>query len=57
MKEEPMSGPDFIQPDLCSIRAAHGGFPHAPGYPIRQLGAGSAWLVTGRRGQRMEVAQ
>jgi hypothetical protein len=48
-----MSDPAFARPDLCSIRVILGRFLHAAGYPVRQLGAGGAWLVIGHSGQRM----
>jgi hypothetical protein len=52
-----MSGPGFTRPDLCSIRAAHGGCLRALGYPAGPLGTGGAWLATGYRSQRTGVAQ
>jgi len=52
-----MSDPDSAQPDLCSIRATHGGFLHASRDPDRQFGTEGAWLVTGHHSQRTEVAQ
>ena len=52
-----MSGPGFTQPDLCSIRATHGGFLHASRDPVRQFGTEGAWLVTGHYSQRPGGAQ
>ena len=52
-----MSGPGFIQPDLCSIRATHSGFLRASRDPVRQFGTEGAWLVAGHRSQRPGVAQ
>ena len=52
-----MPGPGFTRPDLCSIRATHGGFLHASRDPVRQFGTEGAWLATGHRGQRTGVAQ
>ena len=55
-EEEPVSGPGFTQPDLCSIRATHGGFLRVSGDPVWKFGTEGAWLVTGHRVQRTGVA-
>ena len=51
-----MSGYGFTQPDLCSIRATHGGFLRVSGDPVWKFGTEGAWLVTGHRVQRTGVA-